>query len=151
MSLTLETEDPSIAGARGGDPLAWADLYERFHPIIERYLEIVNPEALNDLDAVWARAARTLAGQPEGVRPLICLLRAARDGMVICPDPEASSDPAVRAIRALAPLEMDVVALRVVAGLDEDETAYVIGRPIERVRSAGHQGLARLLREGEAA
>jgi len=151
MSVTLALEDPSVAGARGGDPLAWADLYERFHPILERYLEIVNPDALSDMDAVWARAGRSLAGQPEGVAPLLWLLRAARDGLVIRPDPADTTDPAVRAIRSLAPVEMDVVALRVVAGLGEDDTAFVIGRPVERVRSAAHNGLARLLRDEEAA
>lgn len=150
MPLSLALEDPSVEGARRGDPLAWADLYERFHPILVRYLETVNPAALDDLDAVWTRAARSLAGQPEGVPPLLWLLRAARDGMVIRPDPEDSADPAVRAIRGLAPTEMDVIALRVVAGLDEDDTAFVIGRPVERVRSAAHHGLARLLREGHA-
>lgn len=151
MSLSLALEDPAVHGARRGDPLAWADLYERFHPVLERYLEVVNPDALDDMDAVWERAARSLAGQPEGVAPLLWLLRAARDGMVICPDPADTDDPAVRAIRALSPTEMDVVALRVIAGLDDDDTAFVIGRPVERVRSAGHQGLAKLLRNGAAA
>jgi DNA-directed RNA polymerase specialized sigma24 family protein len=151
MSLSLAVVDPSVAGARQGDALAWADLYERFHPVLERYLEVVNPEALEDMDEVWARAARTLALQPEGVAPLIWLLRSARDGMVVCPDPDDTDDPAIQAMRALAPLEMDVVALRVVAGLDEFETAFVIGRPVERVRLAGHEGLARLMREGTAA
>jgi hypothetical protein len=150
MSVTLALEDPSVDGARRGDPLAWADLYERFHPTLERYLEIVNPDALQDMDAVWTRAGRSLAGQPEGVAPLLWLLRAARDGLVIRPDPADTTDPAVRAIRSLAPVEMDVVALRVVAGLDEDDTAFVIGRPVERVRSAAHHGLAKLLRDGEA-
>jgi hypothetical protein len=148
MSLTLEVEDASVDGARNGDPVAWADLYERYHPIIVRYLEVVNPEALTDMDAVWTRAGRLLGVQPVGVEPLIWLLRSARDGLVICPDPEESADPAVRAIRALPPLEMDVVALRVVAQLSEEATAFVIGRPIERVRSAGHSGLASLGRIG---
>jgi len=151
MPLTLALEDPSVEGARRGDPLAWADLYERFHPILERYLEAVNPAALDDMDAVWSRAGRSLGGQPEGVPPLLWLLRAARDGMVIRPDPAASDDPAVRAIRSLTPVEMDVVALRVIAGLDEEDTAFVVGRPVERVRSAGHQGIAKLQRNGEAA
>ena len=150
MPLTLAIEDPSVAGARRGDPLAWADLYERFHPILVRYLEVVNPLALDDMDAVWARAGRLLGGQPEGVPALLWLLRAARDGLVLCPDPDASSDPAVRAIRSLPPLEMDVIALRVVAGLDEEDTAFVIGRPVERVRSAAHHGIAKILREGDA-
>ena len=144
MPLTLEVEDASVAGARIGDPVAWADLYERYHPLIERYLEVVNPDSLNELDEMWARAGRLLSGQPVGVAPLIWLLRSARDGLVICPDPEDTSDPAVRAIRTLPPVEMDVVALRVVAGLSEEDTAHVIGRPIERVRSAGHSGLAAL-------
>lgn len=150
MSTTLAIEDPSVAGARRGDPLAWADLYERFHPILTRYLEVVNPAALDDMDAVWTRAARSLGGQPEGVRALLWLLRAARDGLVLRPDPGESSDTAVRAIRALPAVEMDVIALRVVAGLDEEETAFVIGRPVERVRSAAHQGIAKILREGDS-
>jgi len=151
MSLTLAVADPAVASARLGDPLAWAELYERFQPILERYLEVVNPDALDDMDAVWTRAARSLGGQPDGVAPLIWLLRSARDGMVVRPDPTESDDPAIRAMRALEPLEMDVVALRVVAGLDEHETAFVTGRPLERVRSAGHQGLAQLMREGVSA
>jgi DNA-directed RNA polymerase specialized sigma24 family protein len=151
MPLTLAPEDPAVAGAREGDPLAWADLYERFQPILERYLEVVNPLALDDMDAVWSRAARSLGGQPEGVPPLLWLLRAARDGLVLCPDPEDSEDPSVRAIRSLPAVEMDVVALRVVAGLDEEDTAFVIGRRVERVRSAAHQGVAKLLRQVDAA
>ena len=151
MPLALALEDPSVAGARRGDPLAWADLYERFHPVLERYLEVVNPHALDDMDAVWARAGRSLSGQPEGVPPLLWLLRSARDGMVICPDPDETTDPAVRLIRSLPPVEMDVVALRVIAGLDDDDTAFVIGRPVDRIRSAAHQGLAKMMRGGEAA
>lgn len=149
MPLTLQTEDPSVAGARLGDPLAWADLYERFHPIVERYLEVIDPEAHGDLDAVWDRAGRSLGGQPEGVDPLIWLLRVARDGKVTCPSPDETEDPNIRAIRALPPLEMDVVALRVVGGLSEEDVALVVGRPVERVRSAAHHGLAQLMREPE--
>lgn len=147
MPLTLQLEDPSVAGARGGDAIAWADLYERFHPLLERYLEVIDPETAADLDEVWARAGRSLAGQPEGVDPLIWLLRVARDGRVTCPSPDTTSDPAVRAIRSLPPLQMDVIALRVVAGLSEEDVALVIGRPIERIRSVGHSGLAHLLSE----
>lgn len=151
MPLTLDTEDPAVAGARDGDPLAWADLYERFQPMLVRYLEVVDPVALDDIEAVWERAGRSLGGQPEGIDPQIWLLRAARDGKVICPSPDDADDEAVRAIRRLPPLEMDVVALRVIAGLSEDDVAMVTGRPIERVRSAGHKGIAQLMRDREAA
>ncbi len=149
MPLTLELEDPSVAGARTGDPLAWADLYERFHPVIERYLEVIAPVELEDLDAVWERAARVLPGQPVGVQPLIWLLRAARDGKVVCPEPDETDDPTVRAIRALSPVQMDVVALRVVAGLSDEDTAMVIGRHVSSVRAAAHEGLGRLMRSME--
>ena len=151
MALLLEVEDPSVAGARRGDPLAWADLYERFQPVIERYLQVIDPVSLGDIDELWTRAARTLPGQPEGIEPLIWLLRTARDGKVICPSPDDTDDPAVRAIRSLDPAEMDVIALRVVAGLSEEDVALVIGRPVSRVRVVGHQGLSHLMRELEAA
>ena len=151
MALLLEVEDPSVAGARRGDPLAWADLYERFHPVIERYLQVIDPAGLDDLDEMWTRAARTLPGQPEGIEPLIWLLRTARDAKIICPSPDDTNDPTIRAIRSLDPVEMDVIALRVVAGLDEEDVALVIGRPVSRVRAVGHQGLSHLMRDLEAA
>lgn len=144
MPLTMQVEDPSVAGARSGDPLAWADLAERFHPLLARYLEVVDPDSAADMASVWNRAGRSLGGQPEGVDPWIWLLRVARDGRVICPPPDQTDDPVIRAIRMLAPFEMDVVALRVVAGLDDHDTALVVGRPVERVRRACHDGLVRL-------
>ncbi len=151
MTLALDVEDSSVAGARRGDPLAWADLYERFQPVIHRYLEVVDPAALNDLDALWTRAARTLPGQSEGIEPLIWLLRTARDDKVSRPSPDETDDPTIRAIRSLKPLEMDVIALRVIAGLADEGVAAVIGRPVERVRAAAHRGVSQLTREMETA
>ena len=150
MPLVLAVEDSAVAGARTGDALAWADLYERFQPILSRYLEVVAPADAADMDEVWARAGRSLAGQPEGVDPLVWLLRVARDGRVLSPSPDDTDDPTIKAIRELRPLEMDVVALRVIAGLDDADVAVVTGRPVERVRMAGHRGVARLI-EGSAA
>ena len=145
MTLVLDVDDPSVAAARLGDPLGWADLYERYHPMIERYLEVVDPEALADSDGIWVRAARTLPAQPEGLEPLIWLLRTARDAKIARPSPDDSDDPTIRAIRSLGPVEMDVVALRVIARLSEEDIALLIGRPIERVRAAAHRGVSRLV------
>ena len=145
MTVVLDVEDPSVAAARRGDSLAWADLYERYHPVIERYLEVVDPEALADSDDIWVRAAHTLPAQPEGLEPLIWLLRTARDGKIARPSPEDSDDLTIRVIRSLSPIEMDVIALRVIAGLAEEDVALVIGRPIERVRAAAHRGVSRLV------
>ena len=151
VTLVLEAEDPSVAGARRGDRIAWADLYERFQPIIERYLEVVDPGALDDVEAVWERAARSLPGHPEGVEPLIWLLRNARDAKITCPLPDDTDDPTIRAIRALDPAAMDVIALRVIAGLSVEDVAAVTGRPRSRVRAVGHQGLGHLIHSIEAA
>ncbi len=147
MPLLLAIEDPSVAGARSGDPLAWADLYERFHPILARYLEVIAPDEAEDMDRVWERAAYALGTMPEGVDPLVWLLRSARDGQLLCPAPELSDDATIQAIRRLRPLEMDVIALRVVAGLSDEDVAVVIGRPVESVRTAARRGVAKLLEE----
>ena len=40
---------------------------------------------------------------------------------------------------------MEVVALRVIAGVDDADVAAVTGSSVHRVRAASHQGLARLV------
>lgn len=149
MALTLTTEDISLAGARRGDPVAWADLYARFHPILERYLAVVSPDGAAAVDEVWERAGRNLGGQPEGIDPLVWLLRTARDGKSLEPSPDDADDPAIAAIRRLPPLEMDVLALRTVARLSDGDVAAIVGRPEIRVRAIARSGLAELMRELE--
>lgn len=147
MALLLAVEDPSVEGARAGDPLAWADLYERYHPIIARYLEIVAPSV--DPEEVWGGAGRALAGQPVGINPIVWLLRAAREFQVEAPDPTATENPVVAAVRRLPHLQMEVLALRVVGRLDEDDVAAVVGWPPSRVIAVSHAALGDLMREGE--
>ena len=77
------------------------------------------------------------------------LLRVARDGKIVTPSPEDADDPAIAAIRSLTPPQMDVVSLRVIAGLDERDVAMVVGRPLERVRALGHEAVAQLMRVRE--
>lgn len=50
----------------------------------------------------------------------------------------------VRAIRTLPPLQADVILLRVVAGLDNESVARLVGRSPGAVRVAAHRGLRRL-------
>ena len=146
----LDVEDPSVAGARRGERVAWADLYERFHPVLRRYFEVVDPSRLDDVVQLWARAARSLSEQPEGVSPLLWLLGLARDAGIRHAPPDDADDPTIRAIRSLDPMEMEVITLRVVAALSEEEVAHLVERPVGRVRAAGHQGLAHLMRDLEA-
>lgn len=50
----------------------------------------------------------------------------------------------VTAIRALPPVQAEVVLLRVVAGLDNEAVAQIVGRSPGAVRVAAHRGLRRL-------
>jgi RNA polymerase sigma-70 factor, ECF subfamily len=49
-----------------------------------------------------------------------------------------------QAIRTLPPLQADVILLRVVAGLDNETVARIVGRSPGAVRVAAHRGLRRL-------
>lgn len=141
--MSLSIEDPSVDGARRGDREAWADLYQRFHPVIARYVEIVAPDA--DPESVWARAAHALPGQPVGVKPLVWLLRVARECRVGDADPEATDDPSIAAIRRLPPLQREIITMRVVGRLSEADVAAVVGWPESRVSSVCHAALSDLV------
>ncbi|HMH91654.1 MAG TPA: sigma-70 region 4 domain-containing protein, partial [Streptosporangiaceae bacterium] len=51
---------------------------------------------------------------------------------------------ALTAISALPPLQAEVILLRVLAGLDTEEVARIVGRSPGAVRVAAHRGLRRL-------
>ena len=51
---------------------------------------------------------------------------------------------AIAAISALPPLQAEVILLRVLAGLDTEAVARIVGRNPGAVRVAAHRGLRRL-------
>ena len=51
---------------------------------------------------------------------------------------------AVAAVASLPPLQAEVILLRVLAGLDTDSVARIVGRSPGAVRVAAHRGLRRL-------
>jgi RNA polymerase sigma-70 factor (ECF subfamily) len=51
---------------------------------------------------------------------------------------------AIRAVSSLPPLQAEVIMLRVVAGLDTEAVAQLVGRSPGAVRVAAHRGLRRL-------
>ncbi len=55
-----------------------------------------------------------------------------------------STQSALRLLRSLPPLQAEVILLRVVAGLDTDAVAKLVGRSPGAVRVAAHRGLRRL-------
>jgi RNA polymerase sigma-70 factor, ECF subfamily len=50
----------------------------------------------------------------------------------------------IRAVLALPPLQAEVILLRVLAGLDNEAVAQIVGRSPGAVRVAAHRGLRRL-------
>jgi RNA polymerase sigma-70 factor (ECF subfamily) len=55
-----------------------------------------------------------------------------------------STQAAIALLAALPPLQAEVILLRVVAGLDTDVVAEMVGRSPGAVRVAAHRGLRRL-------
>jgi RNA polymerase sigma-70 factor, ECF subfamily len=53
----------------------------------------------------------------------------------------------IRQIRALPPQQADVILLRVLAGLDNEAVARMLGRSPGAVRVAAHRGLRRLVQQ----
>ncbi len=51
---------------------------------------------------------------------------------------------AIAAISALPPIQAEVILLRVLAGLDTEAVARIVGRSPGAVRIAAHRGLRRL-------
>jgi RNA polymerase sigma-70 factor (ECF subfamily) len=51
---------------------------------------------------------------------------------------------AIEAVSSLPPLQAEVIVLRVLAGLDTDTVARIVGRSPGAVRVAAHRGLRRL-------
>ncbi len=149
MAMLFAVEDPSVESARIGDLSAWAELRERYHPVVVKYLEIVAPTV--DPETIWERADHALAVQPVGINPLVWLLRVARESTVEGPDPESTSNPMITSVRRLPHLQMEVMVLCVAAGLDDDEVAAIIGLPVSRVTAVSQAALRELTREREAA
>jgi DNA-directed RNA polymerase specialized sigma24 family protein len=55
-----------------------------------------------------------------------------------------STAAAIAAVSALPPLQAEVILLRVLAGLDTEAVAQIVGRSPGAVRVAAHRGLRRL-------
>ena len=54
------------------------------------------------------------------------------------------TEAAIAAVSALPPLQAEVILLRVLAGLDTEAVARIVGRSPGAVRVAAHRGLRRL-------
>lgn len=173
----------TLAEAQGGDEAAFTELFRSVQPGLLRYLRVVAGSAADDVAAeTWVHVVRdlpTFTGGEAAFRGWVytvarhrfldsCRSRARRPESVVAepPEPDYVTDAATaveemfsteRALRLVASLPRDqaeVVMLRVVAGLDVESTAEVVGKTANHVRVLCHRGLRRLasvLRESAGA
>lgn len=164
--------DDLLARARGGSPDAWEAIYLATRPQLFRYarLRLVSDDQAED--AVSETVARAIAGVhrfPAGVRPMAWLTGICRNVVHeahragtrhrTAPPERSTPAPAGPAERALEALEAEqlrecfehldedereLLALRVLAGLDAESVAQVVGKRAGAVRMAQSRALARL-------
>ena len=170
-----------FAAARAGDEGAFAELWRWLHPPLRRWLAVVAPGDVDDVESeAWLSIARGLdsfdGGEGEFRGWVFTIARrraidwerrrrrqppsAALDGVDVA-DPSGSAASRVDAATALAaaltllgqltPDQREVVALRVIVGMSVAETAAVVGKTEGAVRVLCHRALRTLAERLDAA
>lgn len=163
-----------LARARSGDEVGFLELWRQLQPRLLRYLQVLNCEDADDVASeTWLQVIRDLpkfeGGEDDFRRWLFTVGRhraidAARSrrrhptvpmtaGADALVDDDMVEDQvlhslsvrnAVRLLAALPADQADVVALRVLAGLDTPAVAGLLGKSPGAVRVALHRGLRTL-------
>jgi RNA polymerase sigma-70 factor (ECF subfamily) len=163
-----------LAAAQRGDEQAFAVLWRDLQPAVLRYLRVAAPASAEDLAAdTWMSVIRGLArwGDEPGFRALVFTAarhraldwrrQGSRTPFAAVPvealeDRPAPDDPAQTVLEAqstraalaliaeLPRSQAEVVALRMVAGLDVAQVAGIVGKRPGAVRTLTHRGLRRL-------
>jgi len=166
--------DAILARTRAGDAQSFAVLYTAIHPGLLRFLRSQDPSGAEDAASeTWLDVARGLdgftGGESEfrawvftiGRHKVIDQVRVemrrptvpwpeTEQGRLLAPDAadifeRADGTRAALALVArLSPDQADVILLRVLAGLSNDEAAAVLGKTSGAVRVLAHRGLRRL-------
>lgn len=163
-----------LAAASAGDPDAFAQLWRSTHPLLLRYLRVTAGDAAEDVASeAWLKVIRNLGsfiGDEQGFRAWLTVVarNTARDharsalrrpetlaaelppGRSVGPDAadeaidRLGTENALRLLATLPPAQAEMVALRVVIGLEPVEVARIVGRTPGAVRVAVHRALATL-------
>jgi len=170
-----------LAAAQGGDEQAFAVLWRELQPAVLRYFRVAAGEAAEDLAAdTWMSVIRGLGrfrGDERAFRAWIFTVarhraidwrrRAGRRPTWVAAEKlaewPAPNDPVLQVLEGqstraalalvaeLPPDQAEVVALRVLGGLEVAEVARIVGKRPGTVRVLAHQGLRRLARRVEVA
>jgi RNA polymerase sigma-70 factor, ECF subfamily len=166
--------EEDLAAAQRGHEAAFARLWRDANPSLLRYLRVIAPDVADDVAAeTWLRVLRGLKGfrgDEQAWRAWVFTIcrhlviderrRSKAPTLQLSEVPPArlatGRDPAEEAIEhfstrsalamvaALPPLQAEVILLRVVAGLETEAVAKLVGRSPGAVRVAAHRGLRRL-------
>jgi len=169
-----------LLAAQRGDEAAFAALWHDGQPALLRYLDVIAPDAAEDIAAdTWTQVVRSLAkfrGNEQNWRAWLFttarrrvidqarqLTRRPTTSLEALPDSALAEHPGLRSpdaadlalgnmdartalsvVARLPPLQAEVIMLRVVAGLETEMVARLLGRSPGAVRIAAHRGLQRL-------
>lgn len=163
-----------LACAQAGDEAAFARLWRDLNPALVRYLRLGGDAAEDVASDTWAtvvKGLRRFSGDEPAWRAWVFTTarrraidtgrRRARSAErevawrqwqveSVGADPadfvteRMDTDAALRILGQLSPLQAEVIALRVLTGLQVDEVAAIVGRSPGAVRVAAHRGLRRL-------
>jgi RNA polymerase sigma-70 factor, ECF subfamily len=165
----------ALDAARRGDARALAALWRELQPALLRYLQAGDPDAAEDLASdTWLEVTRRLDRFSGGEREFRGWLftiarhrlidarrRAARHRtapVAWLPDRPGVEDPvsdvlvdlstraSLRLVSELPPEQAAAVRLRVMAGLDTEQVAEIMGKQPGNVRVLSHRGLRNLAR-----
>jgi len=165
----------ALGAARAGDDRALATLWQELQPALLRYLRAVEPGAAEDIASdTWLEVTRRLdrfCGDERDFRGWLFTIarhrlidarrRAARHRtapVAWIPERPGRDDPAadvltglsteasIRLVSELPPEQAEAVRLRVMAGLDTEQVARIMGKQPGNVRVLSHRGLRNLAR-----
>jgi RNA polymerase sigma-70 factor (ECF subfamily) len=114
-----------LAAAQSGSEAALTLLWRDANPALLRYLRVIAADAAEDIAAEPGQ----MPSAPDTADLALHNLATQR---------------AIALVSALPPLQAEVIMLRVVAGLDTEAVAELLGRSPGAVRVATHRGLRRL-------
>ena len=170
-----------LAAAQGSDEQAFAVLWRELQPAVLRYFRVVSQQAAEDLAAdTWVSVIGGLGrfrGDERAFRAWVFTMARHRAidwrrqaghrpisvQIEVLTEQSASDDPvaqvvdgqstraALALVAELPPDQAEVVALRVLGGLEVAEVARIVGKRPGAVRVLAHRGLRRLASRVEAA
>jgi RNA polymerase sigma-70 factor, ECF subfamily len=174
MGTEADDYDDVLSRARSGDETAFLRLWDHLQPRLLRYLRVLGCDEADDVASeTWLQAVRDLSRFDGGADDFRCWLftigrhravdasrarirfrsRLMTAAVVPVADPNPVEDEvlgglstrqAVALVAGLSPDQAEVVALRIIAGLDTAAVASILGKSPGAVRVALHRGLRAL-------